>query len=336
MKSSRELNLPKLLAPVRSFEGARMVVDAGADEIYLGVTVPGRLRNLWLNRSPLCEVPSYEELRKIVRYAHSRGVKVVLTAVFPFMVKSMESELKQHLKRCLNEGVDALIIGDLGILSMVKAMDIRVPIYASTFMASMNYEAVEFLRKLGFSRVILERHLAIDEIRKIVEHSRVEIEVFIHGGGCSNINANCYLLHWILPRLLFTPLRDLTPCRHPFKVYDRSGKFLGVYSILDGFTWCSLCRVPQLVKAGVSGFKIVGRCLSGERQAVMTRVYREMLDFIARGKFSGKAFKDKLRSLISGLDRYYIYITGRGFREFYCNQRRCYYSPLLTAQYKYS
>lgn len=329
------MKTPKLLAPVRSFEGARMVVDAGADEIYLGVTVPGRLRNLWLNRSPLCEVPSYDELAKIVRYAHGRGVKVVLTAVYPFMTDSMEPELRRHLKRCLDEGVDALIVGDLGILSMVKSMGVKVPLYASTFMASMNHEAVEFLRRLGFSRVILERHLSIDEIQRIAERSKIEVEVFIHGGGCSNINANCYLFHWILPRLMFTPLRDLTPCRHPFKVYDRGGRFLGVYPILDGFTWCSLCCIPQLVKAGVSGFKIVGRCLSSERQAVMTRVYREILDLMAGGRFSGKAFRDKLRTLLNGLDRYYTYMAGRSFREFYCNQKRCYYTPLLTAQYRY-
>jgi len=331
----RPVNIPKLLAPVNSYDGARMVVDAGADEIYLGVTVPGRLKNLWLNRGPPCEVSSYEELRRIISYAHAHDVEVVLTAVFPFMVKSMEDDLRRHLKRCLDEGVDAMIVGDLGIFSLMRSMGVEIPIYASTFMASMNREAVDFLSKLGFSRVILERHLTIDEISSIAKHSHVEIEVFIHGGGCSNINANCYLFHWVLPRLLFTPMRDLTPCRHPFKVYDERGKLLGVFPILDGFTWCSLCRVPQLLQAGVSGFKIVGRCLSGERQAVMTRVYREILDIMAEEGISGKAFRAKLNSLIDGLDRYYIHITGESFRDFYCKQRRCYYIPLLTAQYRY-
>ena len=328
-------NIPKLLAPVNSFDGAKMVVDAGADEIYLGVTVPGRLRNLWLNRSPFCEVSSYDELSRIVGYAHAHNVEVVLTAVFPFMAKSMEDDLRRHLKRCLDEGVDAIIIGDLGILSIVKSIGVEIPIYASTFMASMNYETVKFLSKLGFSRVILERHLTIDEIHKIAEHSHVEIEVFVHGGGCSNINANCYLLHWIFPRLLFTPLRDLTPCRHPFRVYDEHGRLQGVLPILDGFTWCALCRVPQLLKAGVSGFKIVGRCLSGERQAIMTKAYREILDTLAEGKVSGKAFRDKLNSVIRELDDYYVRVIGRSFRELYCKQKRCYYIPLLTAQYRY-
>ncbi|GAG94926.1 unnamed protein product, partial [marine sediment metagenome] len=258
---------PKLLSPVRSFKGAVKVIQAGADEIYCGVTseIPS-LKNFMVKRGTWCNIPTYDELGRIVKYAHDRNVKVLLTANLPFMVDSIERETRNYIQSCLHEGIDALIIGDLGVLSMIKDMAVEIPLYASSYMATLNHEGADFLRKIGFSRVILERQVSISEISDIVKKSSIEVEVFIHGlGGCSHIDVSCYLIHDHFPELdrarfmvdsSFNP-----PCRIPFEVYEVNDGSLKdeTVPILDAHRICSICDLPSLIQAGVAGLKIVGR-----------------------------------------------------------------------------
>ena len=89
--------------------------------------------------------------------------------------------------------IDALIVGDIGLISMIRDdMGSDTSIYASTLLGAMNYEAADYIRELGVQRVVLERQVSVQEIGAIVRCNQdVEIEVFVHGGGCSHINANC-------------------------------------------------------------------------------------------------------------------------------------------------
>jgi len=327
------IRMVKLLAPVSSFDSAVDVVKAGADELYCGVRIPSRLKYLWLNRRPECEVPTYEELERIVKYAHSRKVKVILTTVMPFMTQSVEGDLRSHLRSCLNQGVDALIVTDLGILSLLRRMSVEVPLHASTFFAAMNLEGVEFLKELGFKRVILERQLTIDEIREIVQGAgdNVEVEVFFHGGGCSNYNASCYLLHWRLPRLAVK--ERVNPCMYLFDVYDAShpqaGRLFENVPVLDAFTWCSACRVRQLVRTGITGFKIVGRCLDREAQAFATEACRSLID-LAEKEPKQSSFEEKLEALKRKIVAFNLIKWGG---PSLCATNRCYYSPFFTNPY---
>ena len=253
--------IPKLLSPVRSFKGAVKVIQAGADEIYCGVTseIPS-LKNFMLYRGTWCNIPTCEELGRVVEYAHNRDVKVLLTANLPFMVESIERETRNHIQSCLHEGIDALIIGDLGVLSVVKDIGVEIPLYASSYMGTLNHEAADFLRKMGFSRVILERQLSISEISDIVQKSSVEVEVFIHGlGGCSNIDVSCYLIHAHFPELnrarLMIDSSFNPPCKIPFEVYEvNKGPLKGeAVPIMDAQRVCSICHLPDLIHAGVTG-----------------------------------------------------------------------------------
>ena len=375
--------MPKLLSPINSFEGAVRVIAAGADEIYCGVAMPEKLKYFTLYRGPglsPAQLPMYDELNKIVDYAHGHNVKVVVTVNEPFMSDVLENAMKSHIRSCLDAEVDALIVGDFGVLSIIRELGVDVPLFASTYFVSMNCEAVELLRELGFSRVILERHLTLQEISEIVNRSKVPIEVFCHAGGCSNTNANCYFYHYgIFSKLLGSELRVrkhvksiTSPCTLYYDVYDISDKDnkLCNIPILDAFTFCSLCHLQSLVQIGVAGLKIVGRLRPVREQEAYTMICREMLDMIGRGrgKVRPSRLRDKIESLKRKMDQVELgrpieketqerkrskkpkgmrgkierarYETLRGiiespFREIFCKQKRCFFSPLFNAPYEH-
>jgi len=381
-KEWKRRRIPKLLSPINSYEGAVRVVRAGADEVYCGVAMPEKLQHFTLYRGPgrsPAQLQSYDELAKVVDFAHGRNVKVVVTVNEPFMSEDLEKPMKSHVRSCLDQGADALIVGDLGVLSVIRDLGVDVPLLASTYFVSMNSEQVDFLRRLGFSRVILERHLTLQEVSEIVRRSEIPIEIFCHAGGCSNINANCYFYHYgPFSKLLGSELKVskhvksiTSPCTLFYDIYDSSdrGKKLCNIPVLDAFTFCSLCHLQTLVQIGVAGLKIVGRLMHPEQQEAYTMVYREFLDMIAKGggRVPANRLRQKIESLKRRLDELDLgkpigetqkksvlekerplrkkledvrYETLRGliefpFREVFCKQKRCYFSPLFNAPYEH-
>jgi len=204
-------------------------------------------------------------------------------------------------------------------------------------MASLNCEAVDFLRKQGFSRVILERNLTIPEISKIVQHSNIELEVFVHGGGCSNINVSCYLYHYSFPAkehfALLMRENICSPCTIHYELYnlDKTGEKLGSIPIMDALQYCSLCKLPELVKTGVTGFKVEGRGNPIEYQESTTRAYRELLDLLSQDRM--EEFKEKLE--LYRINLIAMPSTIWSLKEFLCEQKRCYYSPFLHTPYRF-
>lgn len=322
----------KILSPVTSFEGAVAAISAGANELYCGVKIEG-VTYLGLSTRPTqCSLSSYNELERITKYAHDHNVEVFVTSELPFMAEGIEKEIKNTICSCVEKGVDAIIASDIGIALLIKDMGLKVPIHASTYMASMNYEAVSFLRRLDVKRVVLERHLAIDEIREIVKHHEgFEIEIFVHGPGCSNINVNCYgCTDYVDYKVRGPPSFAFTLCRLPYdiyKMYDNGQMKVGSEQILDAFFFCSLCRLPELVQTGVTGLKIVGRGAPTAYVEATTRMYRELLDLVEQNQI--EAFNKKLEEIKSREHN-------PGLPPNTCKQKRCYYQPFFHAPYKIS
>jgi putative protease len=331
--NTEKYSLPRLLSPIKSFSGAVKVLEAGADEIYCGVRTPG-LEDFQLYRGVATEIPSYEELEKVTEYAHNHLGKVLLTVNQPFMTDSMEEPLTKHIRTCVDKGIDALIIGDLGILQLAKSIA-DVPLYASTYLSAMNSEAVEFLRRSGFSRVILERHVPFEQIAEITKSSNVDVEVFIHGSGCSNVNVNCYLFHYKFPAMEQGLLKIdgiKFPCSLPFSVYEDDGNASCIVQILDAYTFCSLCKLPSLIKSGVTGLKIEGRGINEDYQVSTTKMYKDSIDLIRNGDLEG--FQEKLKKLQETFIPLPHDLPLNNLKELCCEQNRCYYSPQFHAPYK--
>jgi putative protease len=270
-----------------------------------------------------------------VKHAHTHHVKVFLTLNAPFMVKTMEKELNKHIRTCIDHGVDAFIVSDFGILSMIKKLNVDIPLIASTYTISLNYEAVDFLRKLGFSRVVLERHLLPHEIAQIVQRSKIEVELLMHGIGCSNLNASCYFFHYRFPEMIRAWRSTSTlqaPCTLQYDLYDaHTNQLIGEnVAIQDALVACSLCHLPELINTGVAGLKIAGRSLSTDYQINTTKLYRKLIDQITRGDL--KEFYEKIDSI----KQQFLPLPKEilTLQEMFCEQKRCYYSPLFHAPYK--
>lgn len=338
----KEKKTPKLLSPINSYEGAERIVRAGADELYCGVAIPeferffGRPYLGGPIRGPLCSIPTYDELGSVVKVAHANDVEVLLTMNYPFMTNSMEKVMERHTRSCLDEGVDAIILENQGILSIIKKIDMDLPLYASMYNVSLNYETCNFLKKVGYSRAILECHLTIPEISEIVKNSDIDIEIFIHGAGCSNLQRTCTLLHYRFPEMSDALSSNESFFKHPcqllFDIYDGDKNNLldKNVRILDSQTCCSICMVPELVETGVVGFKITGRCAGIAYQETATKVYRELIDLIEEDR--SNEFKEK----VNVLKREFHPFPGipATLEEIYCEQKRCQYPPLFHAAYK--
>ena len=93
---------------------------------------------------------------------------------------------------------DAVIIANIGVLDYARKKYPDANLHLSTQASSSNYESINFYRKyFGIKRVVLPRVLTVEEIKRLKEHTDVEIEVFALGGLCINIEGRCYLSSFV-------------------------------------------------------------------------------------------------------------------------------------------
>ena len=261
-----------LMAPAESMVTAVNVIEAGADEIYLGLETPGLVNLNLSGRGRSCNVKDQAELADIVTYAHERGVLVDYTVNAPFMADSMEEMYVDHVMRGVDAGVDALIVGEFGALALLHELDLGLPIHASVLLNNFNRGQIEMLANLGVDKVVLPFKITMDEISQL-SGLGVELEVFGQF-GCSNINGTCHLIHNADEAISLG-----LPCRANYRVSE-DGR---LHNILDAGTDCSQCSMGQLVDAGVSALKVVGRCMNPEMIRTIIQTYRSGIDMVQDG-----------------------------------------------------
>ena len=256
----------KLLSPAGDFESLKMAVFYGADEVYLGVK-DFNARNI--------EGFSLDSLKQAVDFAHIYGVKVHMAVNILFS----NSELQQALDLVVdahNLGVDAFIIQDLGLASLIHKNYPEICIHASTQMGLHNLEGVEFAKKLGFSRVVLSRETPLDEIKRIKQNCDIEIEYFAQGALCVSFSGNCYLSSYLCGAS-GNRGKCKQLCRLPYKFFEGNKKLAEGY-LLSAKDFCMATSLQKLKDAGVDAIKIEGRARRPYYVAVATREYRNALD----------------------------------------------------------
>ena len=256
----------KLLSPAGDFESLKMAVFYGADEVYLGVK-DFNARNI--------EGFSLTSLREAVDFAHVYGVKVHLAVNILFSNSELQSALDLVVD-AYNLGVDAFIIQDLGLASLISKNYPEICIHASTQMGLHNLEGVQFAKKLGFSRVVLSRETPLDEIKRIKQNCDIEIEYFAQGALCVSFSGNCYLSSYLCGAS-GNRGKCKQLCRLPYKFFEGSKKLAEGY-LLSAKDFCMTDRLQELKDAGVDAIKIEGRARRPYYVAVATREYRNALD----------------------------------------------------------
>ncbi len=287
--------LPELLAPAGSPEALYAAVSAGADAVYLG----GR-------HSARAFAKNFDEgeLSSAITYAHLHGRRVYL-ALNTLLFDRELREALSYADRVAAMGIDALIVADLGLATLLGRHLPSLPLHASTQCFIHNTATADFYAERGFTRVVAARELTGGDIRRMVEASRTEIEVFAHGALCVSHSGQC-LFSSLVGGRSGNRGECAQPCRLPY-----GGRY--PLSLAD---LALAPHVPALIDTGVSSLKIEGRMKSPSYVYGVTSIYRRLLDegraataeemgalgrLFSRGEFTDKYFTDKKNAPMTGV-----------------------------------
>lgn len=261
----------ELLAPAKNLEYGIAAIDHGADAVYIGASRFGA-------RAAVGN--SVADIRKLCDYAHPFGVKVYVTV--NTIVYDDELEATRQLLAELSEaGADAILIQDMAVLEMMK--DLPMAAHASTQTDNRSVEKVQWLRDLGFSRVVLARELSLDEIKEIhLQVPDVELEVFVHGALCVSYSGICYASQYCFNRSANRG-ECAQFCRMKFSLEDAKGReVVNDRYLLSLKDMNRIDHLEELVEAGVTSLKIEGRLKDLSYVKNVTAAYSQRLNELIR------------------------------------------------------
>lgn len=268
----------ELLAPAGDLDKLKMAIRYGADAVYLGGDSFG-LRRASKNFS-------MEQIAEGVAFAHERGKKVYVTLNIVPHDDDMLG-LEEYVTELYEIGIDAVIVSDTGIFSVIKRTVPNLEIHLSTQASATNYETMMFWYNLGIRRIVLARELSFEEIEKIYKKipADLEIEAFVHGAMCMSYSGRCLISNYMTGR--DANRGDCShACRYKYSLVEekRPGEYFPVYEdeegtfIMNSKDLCMIEHIPELIKSGIKSFKIEGRVKSAYYVATVIRAYRMAID----------------------------------------------------------
>ena len=266
----------KIVAPAGNMERFYSAISATADEIYLGLKGFGARRN--------AENFTVEELKKAIDYAHLRGSRIFLTLNTIMTNREIEL-LYPTLKDLYNYGLDAIIVQDLGYAEYLHKNFPSIEIHGSTQMTVANYYEINYLKELGFKRIVLPRELSFEEIKEIRKHTDIELEVFVSGSLCISFSGNCYMSSFIGGR---SGNRGMCaqPCRKEYKTScGEKSYFLSPKDQLYG-----LDEIKKLQEIGVESIKVEGRMKDVSYVYETVSYFRNLINGIDKEENTHKLF----------------------------------------------
>lgn len=305
------MNNIEILSPAGGFDSVIAAVRSGADAVYVGAK----------EFSARASAHNFdeEELRTAVRYCHIRGVKVYLALNTIIFDDEMRSAL-ELAKRAALADIDAIIIQDMGLVSLIKEAIPGLPLHASTQMTVHTPYGAKALYELGFKRVVVSRELSLDEIREIREFCpEVELEVFVHGALCMCVSGQCWF-----SAMLGGRSANRGMCAQPCRLPMRFGGSDHALSLKDNGSLDWLCRLRDI---GVASAKIEGRMKRPEYVAAATAAAVEARN---NGKVSADS-EERLRSVFSRTGFTDGYLSGKLGKDMFGYRRR---DDVVTADAK--
>lgn len=278
------MNKVELLAPAGNLEKLKVAIIYGADAVYIG----GEVFSLRAKADNFDK----EKMIEGLKFAHDRGKKVYVT-VNIFAHNSDLAGMPEYIKQLYEIGVDAVIVSDLGVFSIVRETAPNLEVNISTQSNNTNYKTCEFYHKMGAKRIVLARELSIKEIKEIREKipADLELEAFVHGAMCMAYSGRCLLSNYMTGR---DANRGACahPCRYKYHLVEekRPGEYFeidederGTY-IMNSQDLCMIEHIPDIVDSGITSFKIEGRMKSSYYVASVIKAYREAIDSYLRDK----------------------------------------------------
>ncbi len=298
---------PELLAPAGNYTRLVYAVLYGADAVYIG----GEEFSL---RTASANFTDSEMMRGI-NFAHSRGVKVYV-ACNAVPHDDEIDRFEDYIKKLQSMRVDAVIVTDLGMFDMVRQYAPDMEIHVSTQASTVNYRTCNVWYKMGAKRVVLGRELSLEEIERIRNRipEDLELEAFVHGAMCVSYSGRCLLSDFLTGRSANRGA-CAQPCRWKYALCEekREGQYFPIEEtdtgtfIMNSKDLCMIDHIPELVKAGISSFKIEGRVKTEFYVASIVQAYRRAID---------DCFTD-IDKYMEHIDDYYAEACKVSHREYY-------------------
>jgi putative protease len=268
-------NSVELLAPVGTWDVLEAAIEAGADAVYLG----GKRFNMRMFKT----TANFDDtmLAKAIEYAHSHNVALHVTV--NNLISDRELDTMRSYLALLDElKPDALIVQDLSILQLAREMNLSVPLHASIMMNTHNEHAVRALQGYGISRVVVNREMSLSQLSLLKERTGIEVEYFIHGDMCISHSGQCVQSGVVFGQSSNRG-RCLKPCRWPYQLVDAAtglpagDQDPGPYKLAMK-DMCLYMKLPELIQAGVTSFKIEGRMRTADFVSGIVKTYRKAID----------------------------------------------------------
>lgn len=291
----------EILSPAGDFESLIAAVQNGADAVYVGgsdFSARKSAKNF-----------NNEELERAIDYCHLRGAKLYVACNTLIKEQELDSAC-EFLADIYEMGADSVIVQDLGLISLISSQLPDFPIHASTQMTVHSKDGVNVLAEnFGVKRVVLSRELSYDDIAKIRENTKTELEVFVHGALCMSYSGEC-LFSSVLGGRSGNRGGCAQPCRLSYTLMEEDKEVTQTLPLLSPKDLCLADEIYKFNKLGIDSLKIEGRMKSPEYVAQATKVYSE-----AKKVGADKKEIEKLLSLFSRSGSSKGYFYGRTFAE---------------------
>ena len=255
----------EILAPAGSMECLKAAIAAGADAVYTG----GALFGARAYAHNLTE----EELLEAIDYVHLHGRRLYLTVNTLIKDREMEKQMYDYLLPYYRQGLDAVIVQDIGLFRFIRKHFPDLPIHASTQMTLTGVDGAKFLEKEGAQRIVTSRELSMAEVKKIADETELEIESFVHGALCYCYSGQCLFSSFIGGRS-----GNRGQCAQPCRLLYRIPEAKRPQYLLSLKDICTLELIPEMIESGIYSFKIEGRMKKPEYAAAVAFQYRKYAD----------------------------------------------------------
>ena len=273
----------EILAPAGSYESLKAAICAGADAVYIGGTKFGA--RAFANNL------DEEKMLEAIDYVHLHGRKIYMT-VNTLLKDDEINQLYDYLLPYYRQGLDAVIVQDIGVFDFIRKNFPDMPIHISTQMTVTNEASALFFKEQGAERIVPARELNLNEIRDMKESTGLEIECFVHGALCYCYSGQCLLSSMIGGRS-GNRGQCAQPCRLPYSVNGKKPQ--DILSLKD---LCTIEMIPELIEAGIDSFKIEGRMKKPEYVYTVVSMYRKYVDlYLKEGKSKFLVSKEDIKKL---------------------------------------
>ena len=255
----------EILAPAGSMECLKAAIAAGADAVYTG----GALFGARAYAHNLTE----EELLEAIDYVHLHGRRLYLTVNTLIKDREMEKQMYDYLLPYYRQGLDAVIVQDIGLFRFIRKHFPDLPIHASTQMTLTGVDGAKFLEKEGAQRIVTSRELSMAEVKKIADETELEIESFVHGALCYCYSGQCLFSSFIGGRS-----GNRGQCAQPCRLLYRTPEAKRPQYLLSLKDICTLELIPEMIESGIYSFTIEGRMKKPEYVAAVAFQYRKYAD----------------------------------------------------------